>query len=66
MLNVIGSESIPKFVGTAQIYLSPTNGSKPLSMDDLESSVIKSPKKVSGKYTELNLIHITGCLLMKQ
>ena len=48
MLSVSASENIHTFVGTAQIYLSPTNGTKPLSVDDLGSSFHISPKKVSG------------------
>ncbi len=41
------SESVPTFIGTAQIYLSPTNGSKPFSVEDLNASFSKSPLKVN-------------------
>ena len=47
MSSITGSDNIPTFVGTAQVYLSPNNGSKPLTVEDLSSSFTKSPIKVN-------------------
>ena len=47
MSSITGSDNIPAFVGTAQIYLGPNNGSKPLTVEDLSSSFTKSPIKVN-------------------